>query len=87
MKSVKSFLRKIDVFGVPYSFKYREKEKYTTSFGGLFIVLFIFAALFMGIYYFIPFYNREKIILQYISLLKWLKQKRLILENPKQLLP
>ena len=68
MKSVKSFLRKIDVFGVPYNFKYREKEKYTTAFGGLFIVLFIFAALFMGIYYFIPFYNRKNYTTVYFTL-------------------
>ena len=59
MKSIKQFLRKLDVFGVPYSFKYRDKEKYTTALGGLFVVLFIAAALFMGIYYFIPFYNRK----------------------------
>ena len=68
MKSVKSFLRKIDVFGVPFGFKYREKEKYTTAFGGLFIVIFICAALFMGIYYFIPFYNRKNYTTVYYTL-------------------
>ena len=53
MKALKSFLRKIDVFGVSYAFKYKEKEKYTTALGGFFVVLFIAAAAFMGIYYFI----------------------------------
>ena len=68
MKSIKSFLRKLDVFGVPYSFKYRDKEKYTTALGGLFVVLFIVAALFMGIYYFIPFYNRKNYTTVYYTL-------------------
>jgi hypothetical protein len=68
MKSIKSFLRKLDVFGVPYSFKYRDKEKYTTALGGLFVVLFIAAALFMGIYYFIPFYNRKNYTTVYYTL-------------------
>ena len=68
MKSIKSFLRKLDVFGVPYAFKYRDKEKYTTALGGLFVVLFIAAALFMGIYYFIPFYNRKNYTTVYYTL-------------------
>ena len=68
MKSFKSLLRKIDFFGVPYSFKYRDKEKYTTALGGLFAVLFIAAALFTGIYYFIPFYNRKNYTTVYFTL-------------------
>ena len=68
MKSINSFLRKIDVFGVPYSFKYKEKEKYTTALGGFFVILFIAAALFMGIYYFIPFYNRKNYTTVYYTL-------------------
>ena len=68
MKSIKSFLRKLDVFGVPYAFKYRDKEKFTTALGGLFVVLFIAAALFMGIYYFIPFYNRKNYTTVYYTL-------------------
>ena len=68
MKSINSFLRKIDVFGVPYSFKYKEKEKYTTALGGFFVILFIAAALFMGIYYLIPFYNRKNYTTVYYTL-------------------
>ena len=37
MKDVKSYIRKIDVFGVPYTFKYRSQEKYTSATGGLFV--------------------------------------------------
>ena len=68
MKSIKAFLRKIDPFGVPYGFKYKDKEKYTSALGGFFIILFIGAALFMGIYYFIPFYNRENYTTVYYTL-------------------
>ena len=68
MKSIKSFLGKIDPYGVAYQFKYREKEKYTTALGGFFLLLFIAAATFMGIYYFIPFYNRENYTTVYYTL-------------------
>ena len=68
MKSLKSFLRRIDVFGVSYTFKYKEREKYTTALGGLFVLLFIAAAAFMGIYYFIPFYNRKNFTTVYYTL-------------------
>ena len=59
MKTIKKLLKKIDFFGVPYMFKYKKKERYTTAFSGLFVLLFIIAASFVAIYYFIPFYNRE----------------------------
>ena len=68
MRAIKSFLRKIDVFGVPYSFKHQEQEKYTTALGGFFVFLFICAALFMAIYYFIPFYNRKNFTTVYYTL-------------------
>ena len=68
MNSLKNFLRKIDFFGVPFSFKYKNKEKYTTAVGGFFVVLFIGAALFLGIYYFIPFYNRKNYTTVYYTL-------------------
>ena len=65
MRNIKGFLRKFDVFGVPYSFKYKSKEKYYTSIGGFFTLLFIALALFFGIYNFLPFYNK-KILQQFI---------------------
>ena len=68
MREIKSFLRKIDVFGVPYNFKHQDQEKYTTALGGFFVFLFICAALFMGIYYFIPFYNRKNFTTVYYTL-------------------
>ena len=68
MRYIKSFLRKIDVSGVPYTFKHQEQEKYTTALGGFFVFLFICAALFMAIYYFIPFYNRKNFTTVYYTL-------------------
>ena len=40
METIKSILRKIDLFGVPFSFKYQSEEKFTTAFGGLVVALF-----------------------------------------------
>ena len=68
MKSIKKLLRKVDVFGVPYNFKYESHEKYTTALGGLVVLLFFWVALFFGIYYFIPFYNRKNYTTVYFTL-------------------
>ena len=68
MNTIKSYLRKIDFFVVPYSFKYKNKEKYKSATGGLFALLFIVFTLFIGIYYFIPFYNRKNYTIVYYTL-------------------
>ena len=59
MKNLKSFLKKIDGFGVPYLFKYKSKENYKTSFGGLVILIFSIFVISFSIYYFIPFANMK----------------------------
>ena len=59
MKYIKALLRKFDSFGVSYSFKYKSEDKYTTSFGGIITILFIVVSLVIGIYSFIPFYNKK----------------------------
>ena len=69
MESVKAFLRKIDPFGAPFSFKYKSKQNYTTSIGGLFLLIFIVAALIVFVYYFIPFYERKNITAVYYTLI------------------
>jgi hypothetical protein len=68
MKSVKGFLRAIDVFAVPLTFRYKEKVYYSTALGGLFIILLIIAALTVGIYYFIPFMNRKNFTIVYYTM-------------------
>ena len=69
MESIKSFLRRIDPFGVPFSFKFKSKEKYTTPTGGLFLILFIALTLIVFIYNFIPFYHRENLTAIYNTLI------------------
>ena len=69
MESIKSFLRKIDPFGVSFSFKYKSKHNYTTSTGGLFLLIFIVLALIVFIYYFIPFCQRKNITAVYYTLI------------------
>ena len=68
MRPTKNFLRKIDLFGVYYNFKYKSKERYQTSLGGLFILLFIILVCVMGIYYFIPFMNRKNYTIVYYTM-------------------
>ena len=68
MKVIKKLLTKIDIFGINFTFRYREKEKYQTSIGGFFFLLFLIAVLVMGIYYFIPFINRKNYTIVYYTM-------------------
>ena len=68
MKSLKNFLRAIDIYGIIYSFKYKGKEKYQTILGGFIILLFLILALIVGIYYFIPFINRKNYAIVYYTM-------------------
>ena len=61
MKSVRRFLKKLDVFGMPYSFRYKNDEKYTSVTGGFALILFAILVITFEIYYFIPFYNRKNL--------------------------
>ena len=68
MKSIENFLLMIDIFGITYSFRYKEKEKYQTAFGGIIFLLFVVLALMLGIYYFIPFVNRKNYNIVYYTM-------------------
>ena len=67
MKSIKKFLRNIDLSGLPFSFKYKSKEKYTTSLGGFMITIFFIVALYYVIYYFIEFINKKNFTIIYYT--------------------
>ena len=69
MESIKAFLRRIDPFGVQFSFKYKSKNYYTSSKGGLFLLIFIVIAFIVLVYYFIPFYHRKNITAVYYTLI------------------
>ena len=68
MKSIKKFLKKFDVFGVPFQFKFQEEGTYTTSLGGFFFIGFCIMVLVVGIYYCIPFLNRKNFSIIYYSM-------------------
>ena len=68
MKSIRNFLRAIDIFGVTYNFRYQSKEKFQTALGGFVIILFLVLVLVMGIYYFIPFINRKNYTIVYYTM-------------------
>ena len=68
MIKFKYFLRKIDLFGAPFNFKYKKSEKYSTPLGGLIILIFIILSLAFGIYYLIPFLNRKNLSIIYYTM-------------------
>ena len=68
MKDIKGILKKCDFFGVPFSFKYKGEDTFTTSLGGLFFIVYILVVIVMGIYYFIPFINRKNYSIVYYSM-------------------
>ena len=82
MKNIKKFLKKIDIFGVPFLFKYKNKEKYRTSLGGLFFIIYCVLVLFIVIYYFIPFINRKNFSTIYYSM-NLGKTEQVILQESK----
>ena len=68
MKTLKNFFLSINIFGITYSFRYKDKEKYQTVSGGVFLILFIILVLAFGIYNFIPFINRKNYAIVYYTM-------------------
>ena len=68
MKAIKKFLTLIDIFGVNFNFRYKDKERYQTAFGGFIIIVFAVLAVAMAIYYFIPFINRKNYTIVYYTM-------------------
>ena len=68
MSAIKSFFTMIDIFGVNYNFRYKDKEKYQTALGGFIVILFAILAITMAIYYFIPFVNRKNYTIVYYTM-------------------
>ena len=67
MKGIKKFLKKLDLSGLPFTFKYKSKEKYSTSLGGFILILFSLVVLYFGIYYIIEFINKENFTIIYYT--------------------
>ena len=68
MKSFRNFLRRMDIFGVLFNFRYKTKDKYSTPCGGFLFLLFVVLALTFGIYYLIPFINRKNLSIIYYTM-------------------
>ena len=68
VNTIKNFFKKIDSFGVSFSFKYKAEDNYSTVLGGI-ISLFFFIIFFLYLLYnFIPFYKKENFTLQYYTM-------------------
>ena len=65
---VKKFLKKIDRFGVTFSFKYENEEKYSSLIGSLVCLCFYLIVLYVFIKNFIPYKNKENFNLQFYSI-------------------
>ena len=51
MNAIKKFLTMVDIFGVNYNFRYKDKEKYQTPLGGFILLLFAGVAIGKAILY------------------------------------
>ena len=67
MKRIKKILRKLDLSGLPFTFKYKSKEKYSTALGGFILILFSLVALYFGIYYLLEFINKKNFTIIYYT--------------------
>ena len=68
MKVIYRTLRKLDFFGVPFSFRYNKKEKFTTSLGGLFVILFTIISLYLCFYNLMAFIDRDNFAIVYYTM-------------------
>lgn len=68
MEVLKRGLRKLDVFGIAFTFRFNKKETYSTSLGGLFVILFSFAALYLGFYNLMGFIHRDNFSIVYYTM-------------------
>ena len=68
MDFLKEALRKLDIFGIPFTFKYNKKDNYPTPLGGIFIILFAVVALYLGISKLISFLYRDNFSIIYYTM-------------------
>ena len=70
MKTINDILdpfKKIDKFGEKYTFKYKDKDKYSTIFGGILFLIIFLTAITISMINFIPFYKNENLSLQFYT--------------------
>ena len=67
-KFMKEKIKKIDFFGVSFSFKYKSEEKYSTFLGGIVCLLFSAISIIYFIINLIPFVQSENFTLQFYTM-------------------
>ena len=70
MKAIKDNLKrfkKIDKFGEKYTFKYKDKDKYSTIFGGILSLIIFLTGITISLLNLIPFIKKENIFLQFYT--------------------
>ena len=68
MGTIKNLFKTIDIFGINFSFRYKDKERYQTVLGGFILFLFLILILIFGIYNLIPFMNRQNYTIVYYTM-------------------
>ena len=68
METLSHFIKAFDIYGITYSFKYKNKERYQTILGGLIALLFLILVFIVVIYYFIPFSKRKNFTIVYYTM-------------------
>ena len=68
MNAFLKFLTMIDIFGITFTFRYKDKERYQTAIGGFIVLLFFILVVALVIYYFIPFVNRKNYTIVYYTM-------------------
>ena len=67
-KKIKTFIKFIDLFAVPFSFRYKNENTYSTLLGGIFSLIFSLVSVGFGIYYFIPFCQRKNFSINFYTI-------------------
>jgi hypothetical protein len=67
-KIIRSLFKKIDLFGISFSFKYKSEEKYGSTFGGIITSILFILWLLSFAKNFIPFYSKKNYSLQYYAI-------------------
>ena len=68
METLTNFIKAFDIYGITYSFRYKNRERYQTISGGLIAILFLILVLVVVIYYFIPFANWKNYTIVYYTM-------------------
>ena len=68
LEYIRGFVKKIDNFGVSFSFKYKSEEKYTTFTGGMICLIFYICSIIYFTSNLVPFFRKENFTLQFFTM-------------------